>query len=87
LALLEAGEKVDLVLTDLGMPEMTGWDVAQAVKGGWPGLPVGMLTGWGDQLEPSAADRQLVAGILSKPTTPESLLELIATCRGTPRGT
>ena len=39
------------------------------------------------QLEPSAADRQLVAGILSKPTTPESLLELIVTCRGTPRGT
>ena len=28
------GRQVDVVITDLGMPEMTGWDVARAVRSG-----------------------------------------------------
>jgi signal transduction histidine kinase/CheY-like chemotaxis protein len=52
LALLER-ERYDLVLTDLAMPGMTGWQVAQAVKSRWPDLPVILLTGWADQVDPS----------------------------------
>ena len=87
LALLEAGERMDLVLTDLGMPEMNGWGVARAIRARWPGLPVGMLTGWGEQIDESSADRQMVAGILIKPATPESLQEFIAACPGASRRT
>ncbi len=32
LARLEAGDSVDMVLTDLKMPEMSGWEVAKVVK-------------------------------------------------------
>ena len=76
---------MDLVLTDLGMPRMTGWDVARAVRARWPGLPVGMLTGWGEQIDEASPDRQMVAGVLAKPATPESLQEFIAACRGASR--
>ena len=42
LARLEAGEVVDLVLTDLRMPGMNGWDVVCAVRSRWPSVRVGI---------------------------------------------
>ncbi|HSB54127.1 MAG TPA: GAF domain-containing protein, partial [Gemmatimonadales bacterium] len=45
---------VDLVFTDLGMPEITGWDVARAAKAHRPDLPVVLLTGWGDNVAAEA---------------------------------
>ena len=77
IALLEGGAKVDLVLTDLGMPEMTGWAVARAIKSRWPRLAVGLVTGWGNQGNVSAADRQLIFGTLAKPVTPDALRAFI----------
>jgi signal transduction histidine kinase len=44
--------RFDLVITDLGMPDITGWDVARAVRGTSPTLPVLVLTGWADAVEP-----------------------------------
>jgi len=42
------GEKeFDIVLTDLGMPGMSGWEVCRAIKKMSPSTPVGMITGWG----------------------------------------
>ena len=38
----------DVVITDLGMPEMDGREVTRAVKDHYPETPVIMLTGWGD---------------------------------------
>jgi len=81
LALLEAGAKVDLVLTDLGMPEMTGWEVARAIRSRWPGLAVGMVTGWGNDVDVPAADRDLIVGMLAKPVTHEALDTLISRAR------
>ncbi len=45
LAILEAGEAVDLVLTDLHMPEPSGWQIVKQVKARWPGVRVGVMTG------------------------------------------
>lgn len=56
LARLEAGEEVDVVLTDLGMPGMTGRDVARAIRARWPGLRVGLVTGWTDEVETASAE-------------------------------
>jgi len=39
-------DKFDLVLTDLGMPEMSGWELAKEVKKIDPDMPVGLITGW-----------------------------------------
>jgi signal transduction histidine kinase len=36
----------DLVFTDYGMPEMNGAELARAIRDGWPGLPVVLVTGY-----------------------------------------
>jgi signal transduction histidine kinase len=82
LALLEGGTTVDLVLTDLGMPEMTGWEVARAIRSRWPRLAVGMVTGWGNDVDVPVADRELIVGMLAKPVTEEALGALISRAHG-----
>jgi signal transduction histidine kinase len=64
LARFETG-RYDLVLTDLGMPDFNGWDVARAVKASRPDVPVLLLTGWADAGSP--ADVPRVEGIVKKP--------------------
>jgi signal transduction histidine kinase len=81
LAQLGAGEPVDLVLTDLGMPGMTGWEVARAVKARWPHLPVGLITGWGEEPEGSDEERQAVDFVISKPVTLDTLRAALAGLR------
>jgi len=74
---------VDLVLTDLGMPELNGWEVARQVKARHPDLPVVLLTGWGEQLEDSGdIPAGLVDRVLGKPVRLEDLLTTIAELTG-----
>jgi PAS domain S-box-containing protein len=76
LAILET-HPVDLVLTDLGMSEMTGWEVARRIKARSPDLPVVLLTGWGPQAVLAPEARSLVRAMLGKPVTLEDLLRAI----------
>ncbi|MBI4241533.1 MAG: GAF domain-containing protein [Candidatus Rokubacteria bacterium] len=78
LRLLTAGEPIDLVLTDLGMPEMTGWEVARIVKGRWPHLPVGLLTGWGEKPQTTPEECNGVDFVIAKPVSLEALREAIS---------
>jgi CheY-like chemotaxis protein len=73
LARLADGVKVDVVMTDLGMPEMTGWDVARAVRTRHPGLPIGLITGWAVALELSDEERHAVDFVIAKPYTTDAL--------------
>jgi signal transduction histidine kinase/CheY-like chemotaxis protein len=74
LAWLDAGQPVDLVLTDLGMPGMTGADVARAVRGRWPHLRVGLMTGWDESEKLVGETGAIVDFILTKPFTLQALL-------------
>ncbi|MEK7445681.1 MAG: GAF domain-containing protein, partial [candidate division NC10 bacterium] len=60
----EAGQ-FDLVITDLGMPDITGWDVVRGVRARRPETPVLLVTGWGEVVETPADVR--VDGLISKP--------------------
>lgn len=77
LARLEAGEAVDLVLTDLAMPEMSGWEVVQAVRSRWPTVRVGLITGAPLSLQ---EQREPVDVLITKPATLEQLRGVIARC-------
>lgn len=57
----------DLVITDLGMPEVSGWDVATGVKALSPNASVILMTGWGITLDKDRARERGVDVILSKP--------------------
>jgi signal transduction histidine kinase len=59
-------ELVDVVISDLGMPDMNGWDVAKAIQGRWPQLPVGLITGWGET-EITREERSRVNFVITKP--------------------
>ena len=73
---------VDLVLTDLGMPAVTGWDVARAAKARRPDLPVVLLTGWGDHVGAEAPPDVRVDRVLTKPVLRSSVLAVIAELAG-----
>ena len=66
-------EPFDLVLTDLGMPGQSGWDVAKLVKRRRPDVPVLLITGWADQIGPVETAARDVDGVLAKPFTRNEL--------------
>jgi signal transduction histidine kinase len=81
LEMLKSGPSVDLVLTDLGMPEVTGLDVARAIAAEWPDLPVALITGWAEGLTLAPDDRKHIVRVLPKPVTEKAIRELLATYR------
>lgn len=73
-------ERVHLVVTDHGMPHMTGRQLAGVIKKVSPETPVLLLTG-GDQLEPEDTVSQAVDAELSKPLTMGALRQALSTLR------
>jgi signal transduction histidine kinase len=77
LACCESGP-VDVILTDVSMPGMSGWDVADACKRRFPHVPLGFVTGWGDRLDQEKTLRSGVRFVLSKPFGPVDVQALVA---------
>ncbi|MEW5851899.1 MAG: GAF domain-containing protein [Myxococcota bacterium] len=75
---LMAGAGVDVVFTDLGMPGMSGWEVASAVHQRYPGLPVGLITGWGASLDVDKMKSHGVDLVIPKPFRFEQLTSVVA---------
>jgi signal transduction histidine kinase/CheY-like chemotaxis protein len=75
LAQLGSGLTPDVVLTDLGMPGMTGLELAHAIKRRWRDLPVGLITGWGNTSSLTADPE--TDFVMSKPIDLDRLLEAI----------
>jgi CheY-like chemotaxis protein/anti-sigma regulatory factor (Ser/Thr protein kinase) len=70
-------EPFDLLLTDVSMPDMDGWEVARRVKERHPDLPVGVVTGWGSQYEGMDLAARGIDFLLSKPFTVSAARELV----------
>ena len=79
LARLEAGDPVDLVMTDLKMPGVTGWDVVKTVKAKWPHLPIAVVTGTPELLREQC---EPVALVIEKPVRLEALRQAITRIQG-----
>src|SRR6185436_9746192 len=72
--------KHDVVITDLGMPRMNGWEVAERVKMRAPQTAVFLLTGWGEGVTASDSSR-FVDQVIAKPISADALLEQLAGLR------
>jgi PAS domain S-box-containing protein len=67
----------DIVFTDLGMPGMSGWEVAEAVKSINKKVPVIIITGWSVDLQESEMKGRGVDLIAYKPFEVNQVLELV----------
>jgi CheY-like chemotaxis protein len=67
----------ELVVTDLGMPELDGHQVAKEIKAHAPGTPVVMMTGWGEPPSATSGTSATVDAVLGKPPKLEELVETI----------
>ncbi len=72
----------DVVITDLGMPRMNGWEVAERIKAKSPDTPVFLLTGWGESVAAHEGS-QYVDRVVAKPVSAEALMEQLAELRRT----
>jgi signal transduction histidine kinase/CheY-like chemotaxis protein len=68
-----AAEPFDVVLTDMGLPDLSGEEVARMVAERAPPTPVVVLTGWADRIRAEAEPLPGVTQILGKPVTIERL--------------
>ena len=63
----------DVLFTDLGMPEVNGWDVATAARAKSPGVPVVLVTGWGVQMDAAIVRARGISDVVAKPFTVEDI--------------
>jgi len=82
--LFERGERFDLVLCDVGMPQMSGWQVAREIQRIAPGTQVWMLTGWANEIGEGDPRLRYVHGVLAKPLDLDQLRSLLTTSPGPP---
>jgi PAS domain S-box-containing protein len=72
-------EPFDLVLSDVGMGAgMNGWELAERVRTGFPGLRFALATGWAAEIDPDEAATRGVDAVLAKPYRLTELQRLVA---------
>jgi PAS domain S-box-containing protein len=67
----------DLVFTDLGMPVVSGWQVAEKIKSINKRVPVALITGWNVELKESEMKKSGVDLIVYKPFEVNQVLRLV----------
>lgn len=69
----------DIVITDLGMPGMSGWELSKYIKQRKPEIPIVIITGWGAQLGAEDLKKNKVESILCKPFNLDQVKQMIET--------
>lgn len=77
--------KVDLLLSDMLLPELSGFDLAEGLRAQYPEMKILFITGYveGDIVQRSIAD--LGATFLDKPFPPAALIERVREAIGPAR--
>ncbi|MBN1227425.1 MAG: response regulator, partial [Deltaproteobacteria bacterium] len=70
-------KEFDLVLTDLGIPVLSGWQVAEKIKSIDKRVPVAIITGWNIELQESDMKTNNVDLIIKKPFAVNQVLQLV----------
>lgn len=67
-----------VVITDLNMPGLSGWDLAESVKNEAPGTFIIMLSGWNSDIDKRANGKHAIDSFMQKPIDFRELLNIIA---------
>jgi len=70
LSYLESGKHADLILTDVVMPQMDGWELVQTVRARWPMIRIGVVSGQLNGYDPWRESPDLV---FTKPVRSQTL--------------
>jgi CheY-like chemotaxis protein/anti-sigma regulatory factor (Ser/Thr protein kinase) len=68
----------DLVIVDLAMPEMDGWEVPRRINQTRPGVPIIVATGWNMKVEVGDERGAVISAVLKKPLGLEELNDAVA---------
>jgi nitrogen-specific signal transduction histidine kinase/CheY-like chemotaxis protein len=69
--------EITLVMTDVGMPLMDGYELFHELKKEQPKLPIIISSGFGDTAITARIPREEIAGLVSKPYTFDQLQEVV----------
>ena len=72
-------QEYDIVLTDLAMPGVSGWEVARSIREQRKDVPIVIVTGWGVTIERSEMEENGVDDVLPKPFDIDHVLNLVQT--------
>lgn len=57
----------DLLITDIGMPEMSGWQLVEAINGLYPKMKIAIVSGWGADIVNEEKAKHDIDYVLGKP--------------------
>jgi signal transduction histidine kinase/ActR/RegA family two-component response regulator len=64
------------VFTDLGMPGMSGWELARAIRERSSDIPLAVITGWGEAVGSTEQEEAKVDWVVTKPFSINRLAEI-----------
>ena len=67
----------DAVCTDVGMPGMSGWELAREIRQLDQRIPIAVITGWGEAVGSNEQKAAGVDWVIAKPFTTERVAELV----------
>jgi len=67
----------DAVFTDIGMPGMSGWELAREIRQINARIPIGVITGWGEAVGSHEQKEAGVNWVVPKPFTADRIVELV----------
>jgi CheY-like chemotaxis protein len=67
----------DMAMVDLGLPGISGLEVARRLKERWPTTPVALMTGYGDRLGADDAQTKGIDFVLAKPFSLDQLRSVV----------
>ena len=70
-------EEIDIVLTDINMPNMNGWDFLRNIEKLYPGIPAAIITGFSSQEKILSEENSMAKKILKKPISIDAIRKLI----------
>ena len=66
----------DGIFTDVGMPGMSGWELAHAIRQRNETIPIAVITGWGEAVGSNEQKEARVDWVIAKPFTAQRISEL-----------
>lgn len=71
-------DEYDLVISDIGMPNMNGWELAKHIHERFDSkIRMGLVTGWGDQIDEAKIATHHVDFVITKPISLKQIEKII----------